>query len=198
MLVREIMTAPAFHVRADAPVDDALEILAVRRITALPVVDAEGRLVGMLSELDLLRGAVPPDARAHARPVETGSQYPDTVGEMMGTEVTTVREGDDVADVIEQFVQHQVKSLPVMRGDRLIGVVSRGDVIRALYRPDDELEDELVVAFHDAGMPEWHFRVERGTVTLSGPDDERAAAAAASLARSIVGVRRVVTGGSPG
>ncbi|MDO5697004.1 MAG: CBS domain-containing protein [Dermatophilus congolensis] len=193
MLVREIMTAPAFHVRKDAEVDDALEILAVRRVTALPVVDDEGALVGMLSEIDILRGAVAPDSRAHARPVQDDETvYPSTVSEIMTTDVVSVSEGDDVAELVERFASRKIKSAPVVRGDKLIGVISRSDIIRALYRPDDELEDELVVALHDSGLTDWSATVERGTVTLTGPGDEREAAGALALIRAIIGVRKVV------
>lgn len=192
MLVREIMTAPAFHVAQDAPVDDALEILAVRRVTALPVVDSDGRLCGMLSEIDLLRGAVAPDSRAHARPVQDELTYPENVAEVMSTDVITAVEGDDVAELIERFASSAIKSVPVTRAGRLIGVVSRSDIIRALYRPDDELGDEVIVALHDAGLTGWHASVERGTVTLSGSGDPRETSAATALIRSIIGVRRVV------
>lgn len=192
MLVREIMTAPAFHVREDAQVDEALEILAVRRVTALPVVNGEGSLVGMLSEIDILRGAVAPDSRAHARPVTGDIAYPDKVADVMTTDVVTVTEGDDVAALIERFADRKIKSAPVLRGDRLIGVISRSDIIRALYRPDDELGDEIIVALHDSGLTGWQADVRRGTVTLAGPGDEREAAGAVALIRTIIGVRKVV------
>lgn len=191
MLVREIMTAPAFHVHKDAPIDDALEILAVRRVTALPVVDDDQALVGMLSEIDILRGAVAPDSRAHARPVQDETHYPDAVSEVMTSDVVTVTEGDDVAELIERFASRKIKSAPVVRGRRLIGVISRSDIIRALYRPDNELEDEIVVALHDSGLTDWQATVSRGRVALSGPGDEREAAGAIALIRSIIGVRKV-------
>ena len=191
MLVREIMTAPAFHVRKDASVDDALEILAVRRVTALPVVDENNELCGMLSEIDILRGAVAPDSRAHARPVEDETYYPESVAEVMTSDIVSVTEGDDVAELIERFASRKIKSAPVVRGNRLIGVISRSDIIRALYRPDDELFDEIIVALHDAGLTDWRAEVERGTATLSGPGDENEAAGALALVRAIIGVRSV-------
>ena len=80
MLVREIMTCPAFSVHRESSLDEALQLMAERTVTSLPVVDDEDVLVGVLSEIDLLRRAVEADRRAHATPVHESEPLPETVG----------------------------------------------------------------------------------------------------------------------
>lgn len=191
MLVREIMTAPALSVRREADLDEALRIMAEKKITALPVVDDGDQLVGVLSEIDLLRRAVEPDHRAHALPVQESEPLPKTVGEIMTPRPRSTTEGADVADLIRLFTTSSYKSLPVVRGDKLIGVVSRSDVIRALWRKDDELLDDLTAAFHDYGQDHWKITVEHGVVEITGTGSARERDIAAAIAHSVIGVRRV-------
>lgn len=190
MLVREIMTSPAFSVRSDAPVDDGLRVMAERHVTALPVAD-DGRLVGVLSEIDVLRRAVVPDARAHARPLAETEPPPSTVGEIMTREPVTTTEGADVADLVTLFTTHSYKSLPVCRDGRLVGVISRSDVVRALWRPDDELRADVTAAFTELGQDRWDIDVADGVVTVSGVDTARERDVAVAIARTVLGVRRV-------
>ena len=68
MLVREIMTSPAHKVDESASLEEALQTLVTARVTSLPVVDGGGRLVGIISEADVLREHLAPDPRAHIRP----------------------------------------------------------------------------------------------------------------------------------
>ena len=191
MLVREIMTAPALSVRREADLDEALRIMAEKKITALPVVDDGDLLVGVLSEIDLLRRAVEPDHRAHAIPVQESEPLPKTVGEIMTPRPRSTTEGADVADLIRLFTTSSYKSLPVVRGEKLIGVVSRSDVIRALWRKDDELLDDLTAAFHDYGQDHWKITVEHGVVEITGTGSARERDIAAAIAHSVIGVRRV-------
>jgi CBS domain-containing protein len=191
VLVREIMTAPALSVRREADLDEALRIMAEKKITALPVVDEGDLLVGVLSEIDLLRRAVEPDHRAHALPVQESEPLPKTVGEIMTPRPRSTTEGADVADLIRLFTTSSYKSLPVVRGDKLIGVVSRSDVIRALWRKDDELLDDLTAAFHDYGQDHWKITVGHGVVEITGTGSARERDIAAAIAHSVIGVRRV-------
>lgn len=191
MLVREIMTAPALCVRPEADVDEALRLMAERRVTALPVVDEQGDVIGVISEIDVLRRAVEPDTRAHATPVSQTQPLPKTIGEIMTPDPRTTTEGADVSDLIELFTTSRFKSLPVVRGNHLIGVVSRSDVIRALWRDDDDLRDELVSAFHDYGQDHWDIRVSHGVVEVRGTGGALERDVATAIARSILGVRRV-------
>lgn len=191
MLVREIMTAPALSIHREADLDEALRIMAEKKITALPVVDEDDHLVGVLSEIDLLRRAVEPDHRAHAIPVQESEPLPKTVGEIMTPRPRSTTEGADVADLIRLFTTSSYKSLPVVRGDQLIGVVSRSDVIRALWRKDDELLDDLTAVFHDYGQDHWKLTVDHGVVEVTGTGSARERDIAAAIAHSVIGVRRV-------
>lgn len=191
MLVREIMTAPALYLSADATLDEALGLLAEQRISAIPIVSQGQQVVGIVSELDVLRRAVEPDDRAHEAPVAESEPLPRTVGEIMTSDPTTTTEGADVADLVEIFTSTSFKSLPVVRGSELVGIVSRGDVIRALWRDDQELHDDLVSAFHDYDQDTWTITVKHGVVRISGESGPSERAAAAAIARSIPGVRRV-------
>ena len=191
MLVREIMTAPAHSVHESDDLDQALRLLAERRITAVPVVDDGGRVIGVLSEIDVLRRAVEPDTRAHAAPVHDVPPLPQTIGEIMTRDPRTTTESADVSDLIELFTTTSFKSLPVVRDGRLVGVVSRSDVIRALWRSDDELRDDVIAAFHDYGQDHWHISVEHGQVEVVGAGSAMERDVANAIARSVLGVRRV-------
>ena len=191
MLVREIMTAPAVSIHADAALDDAIDLLAGRRITVLPVVDDAQHVVGVLSEIDVLRRAVEPDARARASRLPDSAPLPAHVTEIMTAEPRTTTEGSDVADLVDLFVTTSIKSLPVVRDGKLVGIVSRSDIIRALWRSDEDLRDELVSVFADYGQQAWSIDVEHGVVTVKGAGSSRDRDVAVAIARSVLGVRRV-------
>ncbi|QQS02404.1 MAG: CBS domain-containing protein [Austwickia sp.] len=191
MLVREIMTAPAYSVHEGDELDGALRLLAERKITAIPVVDDEHHVIGVLSEVDLLRRAVEPDTRAHATPLHEGPPLPKSIGEIMTRDPRTTTEGADVSDLIDLFITTSFKSLPVVRAGKLVGVVSRSDVVRALWRTDDDLRDDLVAAFHDYGQDHWHITVQHGVVEVAGVGNAMERDVANAIARSVLGVRRV-------
>ncbi|MBW3084004.1 Inosine-5'-monophosphate dehydrogenase [Austwickia sp. TVS 96-490-7B] len=192
MLVREIMTAPALSVRADSDLEEGLKVLAEHRVTAIPVVDDEHRVIGILSEVDILRRAVEPDSRAHALPVAQSEPLPKTVGEIMTPDPKNTTEGTDVASLIDLFTHTSIKSLPVVRDDnQLVGIVSRSDVIRALWRDDEDLLDDLHSAFHDYGQTHWKITVDHGMVEVAGAGNATEREVAVAIARSVLGVRRV-------
>ena len=190
-LVGEIMTRPALTVRDDARPEVAVHLLAERRLTTLPVLDAGGRLVGVVSEADLLELPEPPDPRAHLRPVSSAAAEtgPATVAELMTGPPQITSEHADVAEVAALFRRTAWKCLPVMRDEQLVGVVSRSDIIRAMAR-DDDIEDDVNRLIRDLGHG-WEATVTNGTATICGPGPDREAEAAASLAATVAGVRRV-------
>ena len=97
MLVRELLTHDVASVREDSALDVAVQVLATRHISALPVVDAAERVVGILSEADVLRLHVGADPRARLRPVDDEAQpWPLTVREVMSAD-PVVAPGSDVA-----------------------------------------------------------------------------------------------------
>ncbi len=197
MLVREIMTSPAYSVQEDASLEAALKLLATTRVTGLPVVDADGRVVGIISEADLLKADLEPDPRAHIRvaPQSSGPAR-STVGQVMTAHPHSVREDTDVAEVAHTFATTSWKSVPVVRGDFLLGVVSRSDVIRALSRSDQDIAAEISRTLKETGLQAWQVDVTDGVVHVSGGSSERERAGVTSIAQSVKGVRHVTSPGS--
>jgi CBS domain-containing protein len=187
MLVREIMTSPAYRVHESASLEAALQTLVTTRVTSLPVVDGGGRLVGIISEADVLREHLAADPRAHMRVV------PPESGPLPTAHPHTVREDSDVAELAQTFAKTSWKSVPVVEGDLLLGVVSRSDVIRAMARSDSEIAAEVSEAFAEIGQHAWHADVVDRMVHITGTASERERAAATSIAQSILGVRRVTS-----
>lgn len=192
MLVREIMTSPAYSVLEGASLEAALNLMATSKVTGLPVVDGGGRVVGIISEADLLRADLEPDPRAHARPSRQATQSKlATVGQVMTPHPHTVREDTDVAELARTFATTHWKSVPVVRGEQLLGVVSRSDVIRAMSRTDEEMAAEISRTYAETGLRAWHVEVADGVATVTGSASERERGAAISIAQSVKGVRHV-------
>ena len=144
MLVRDVMTTQVVTVRPELHVKAAIELLDAHRITAMPVVDDDDLLVGVVSEADVLRGAVLPDRRAHEIPVRVdGRTGPLTVGDVMTREVMSVTADADLAAAASVLVETHVKSLPVVDHGRVVGMVSRRDVIAVLARRDPLIAAEV-------------------------------------------------------
>jgi len=197
MLVREIMTSAAYSVHADAPLETALRLMATARVTGLPVVDGDRRVVGIISEADLLKAELEPDPRAHARPARRSAESPlATVGQAMTVDPHTVREDTDVAELAHTFAHTSWKSVPVVRGDVLVGVVSRSDVIRALSRPDQETASEISRTFAEMGFHNLRVEVIDGVAQIAGATSDRERAAAIAIAKSVRGIRKVRSVGS--
>jgi CBS domain-containing protein len=198
MLVREIMTSPAYSVLEGATLEEALKLMATSRVTSLPVVDGGGRVVGIISEADLLKSDLEPDPRAHVRPTRQATASPlATVGQVMTPHPHTVREDTDVAELAHTFATTHWKSVPVVREELLQGVVSRSDVIRAMSRTDEQIAAEISTTFAEVGMQAWHVEVDDGVATISGSGSERERGAAISIAQSVKGVRHVTSQPSP-
>ncbi|MEV4800362.1 CBS domain-containing protein [Nonomuraea sp. NPDC049421] len=194
MLVREVMSSPAITVRRTDPVRRAIRVLYGHDITAAPVVDDSGRLVGVVSELDLLHGEFEPDPRATVRPAPAAEEAPPRrVMEVMTRRPVTVTETTDVTTAIGLMVGERIKSLPVVDGDRVVGMVSRRDLMAMLARPDAELREAVVEALREQYPfgPSWDVTVRDGVAELSGPPHEHADKIADVLARTVPGIIRV-------
>ena len=194
MLVRDVMTRPAITVRADVPLKEATTLLDARSITTLPVVDSRGRPVGVVSEADVISGMVPRDTRLHMAPSATEAHIlpPETVGEVMNPHPMTVSESTDLAEAADLLTSTGVKSLPVLdEHGRVVGMVSRRDIIHLLARPDSEIEAELDDAFSRLGR-DWLVDVSGGVATVTGPVGAGEHGLAATLAETVAGVTAVV------
>lgn len=196
MLVREVMTSNPVTVRAETPVKDALALLDQHSITMLPVVSDDSVLVGVLSEADLLVGRVLPDARATMIP-HTSERTDDgrgTVGSLMTSLALTVTEETDVAEVTKVMTATGVKSLPVVdAGRRVVGVVSRRDIVRTMARSDSEIEQELAALFGSLEL-DWRVEVNDGHVRVTGPQEARDRSLALSAVSTVAGVVDVQIG----
>jgi CBS domain-containing protein len=191
MRVKDIMSSPVVTVRPDTPIKEAAAILVERRISALPVVGEHGNLTGIVSEADLVVLETQPDPRRHVIP----SQYrrkaiPRVVGEVMTRDVIAVDEDADVALVARLMLEHRLKSVPVVIGNEVVGIVARRDVLRVLARSDIEIHVELEDLLDEEiqMMGRYRARVSDGIVTLYGPTDRAGQRLAELLARSVPGV----------
>jgi two-component system chemotaxis response regulator CheY len=126
--VKHAMTANVTSVRADLLARDAARLLLERQISGLPVVDAANHVVGILTELELVRLLFSP---------EIGSV---TVGDVMSTNVVFVNEETLLTDAAQFIVEHKMRHLPVVRGGELVGVVARRDLIRFALENRENLE----------------------------------------------------------
>ena len=188
MLVREVMTAPAVTVRESATVKEAIELLDQHDIAAMPVVDLDGMVVGVVSEADVIREMVVPDPRAHEIAVRlTKAPFLLRVADVMSTHPLTVDSDLDLAHATELMTSTAVKSLPVLEGDRVVGMVSRRDVIRMLARQDARIEAEVDELIRQTEQ-DWLVEVDDGIVTIEGPVDERERKLARTMACTVPGV----------
>lgn len=172
MLVRDVMSTDVVTVSRTATVKAAIVLLARHHITSMPVLDRDGRVCGVVSEADLVHDLVPSDPRAHELPVEDEwRDRPRTVGEVMSTHVLSVQRDADVAAVVELITDTAVKSVPVVNAEhRVVGVLSRSDLVRVLARADADLGREVDTLLASVGLDDWVAEVSDGVVGLTGPD----------------------------
>jgi CBS domain-containing protein len=175
----------------------AAEVMAERGFAALPVLDDDGALVGIVAEADVLRDRLPPDPRLHARRGEDGDTAPALlVAGVMTPRVRSVDTTADVADVARLFVDDRLRSVPVLEHGRLAGIVSRRDLLRTLVRPDADLRAEVLrlVEGYTGDLGAWEVTVTEGVVvirrTRGAPQvsAEVEAGALRALARTVGGV----------
>ncbi|MFI6586124.1 CBS domain-containing protein [Embleya sp. NPDC050493] len=148
--IEDVMTRDVATVAPDARFQDIVAELEARRISALPVVDDERRILGIVSEADLLRAQVEQAEDAHLltglrrlanRPTKGDGH---TARELMTTPVVSVDSASSTLQGARLMDRHHVKRLPVVDTDgRLAGIVSRCDLLRTFLRPDAEIRAEI-------------------------------------------------------
>ena len=198
MQARDVMTREVVTVGPETSAKYAAELMAERGFAALPVVDDDDRLVGIVAEADVLRDRMPPDPRLHLRRDDGADQtvLSQLVRGVMTSDVRVVEPAADVADVARVFVDERLRSLPVVDGGRLVGIVSRRDLLRALVRPDEEIRHELLrlVEGYTGALDAWEVTVTEGLATIRRtrghpePTAEVEQRALAALARPVGGV----------
>lgn len=203
MQVGEVMTRDVVTVGPDDPLKHVGGLLTEWGFAAVPVVDGDGRLVGIVAEADLLRGRVTADPRLHLRrdqPAAAEQPPARTVAEVMTGRVRSVDVGDDVSDVAALLLEEKLRSVPVLDGGRLAGIVSRRDLLRALVRSDAAIAADLqrLVEEYTGEPGTWDIAVRDGEATIArsrGEADEVEVRALTALARTVGGVIAVrVTG----
>jgi CBS domain-containing protein len=188
MLVGEVMTSPAVTVPETATVKEAIELLERHSIAALPVLDHSGHLVGVVSEADVIREMVVPDQRAHEMPVRlTAPPFRSRVADVMSTHPLTVSSDTELAAAADLMTSTVVKSLPVVDHGRVVGVVSRRDVIHLLSRQDRRIEAEIGELLRAATV-DWLVEVHDGIANVEGPVDEAEQRLAQTLVCTVPGV----------
>ncbi len=210
----DVMTTDVVSITPDTPVRDIAELLHTRRISGVPVVDTGSRVIGIVSEGDLIGHAAIigerrrswwlslfADESLSARDyIKTHGR---TAGEVMTTNVVTVDEAATLADLAETLARHRIKRVPVVRGGKLVGIVTRGDLLKGVATlrraepptsvDDRTIRDQLIAALED--QPWAHVLdiiVEDGVVHLHGTiqsEDERQAFRVA--AENVPGVKGV-------
>lgn len=171
MRVQDVMTRAVVSVAPSTPVHDATGLLAVYGFTLLPVLAPDGRLVGVLSESDVLRGRVLHDPRAGGR--YDDPPPPRSVGEVMTRDVRTVVPWADLADVVVLMIDGGLRSLPVVTEGRLVGIVTRRDVTHALSRSDEDLRAAVSRRLDTyAGWHRWEVHTHDGEVVLCDDADD--------------------------
>lgn len=137
MRVVDVMTSDVITVRADTPITEAARLMFRHRVSGLPVCDSDSCLIGMITEADFLRLEVERDTAEAPALVET-------VDQVMSAPVLTIEPGATIADAARVMVVEDVNRLPVIDGQsRMLGIISRLDVVAAFTRPDEVIEDEI-------------------------------------------------------
>jgi CBS domain-containing protein len=183
MWVQDIMSRPVVTVRAAASAEEAIALLSSHRVTVLPVLDDTDRLVGVISEVDLLTLLLASDPRSHLAYGDTEALiHSRLVKDLMTPDPEVTVEHADVVNVAHQFCRHARKCLPVVRGHEVVGVISRSDVVRALARPDRDVESDVNLRLREDLSSKIHGHVRHGHVEIHGAPSERTAKAAAAVA----------------
>lgn len=136
MKAADVMTSPVITIPELTPVPVAAALLAAHGFTAAPVVDSRQRMVGIVTESDLVRGRIAPEwATTESVPAAA------TVSGVMTPDPLSAGPEDDLAEVVWLMQDGSVRSVPVVRDGKLVGIVTRRDVLRVIARGEMTSED---------------------------------------------------------
>jgi CBS domain-containing protein len=195
------MTPEVVVVPPEAGYKHIVDVLADFKVSAVPVVDEHGKVVGVVSEADLLRKVeLGPDAparlfegrtRRDSRSKATG----ETARDLMSSPVVTISASASISAAARLMERHRVRRLPVVDEEtgRLVGIVSRRDLLRPYLRPDEEIRDDVATRVIRDSLwidpAEIDVVVDDGRVVLRGRVDRRTTAAiAVRLTQALDGV----------
>jgi CBS domain-containing protein len=188
--VSDVMSSPVVTVAPGVHLKEVADLLVRHQISAVPVVDGD-ELVGIVSEADLVPLELAPDPRAHLAPVrEAPAPLPRVVAEVMTREVVALPEAADAAEAGRLMLERGIKSIPVVRGRRVVGIVARRDLLRVLARGDEDIAGDLRALLEEELGPPSPYRVavRDGVVELTGPPDPTTRRLATLLVRGVPGV----------
>ncbi|GIU94089.1 MAG: hypothetical protein KatS3mg012_0546 [Gaiellaceae bacterium] len=184
MKVGDVMTREVRAVKEETPLKEVARLLAENGISGLPVTDVQGRVVGVVSEADIVgKEAGARHERSLLGRLLAGGESPKldarTAGEAMTSPAITITADREVAEAARTMTERSVNRLPVVdENGRLVGIVTRADLVRAFLRADAEIESELREDV--AARTLWidpsrlEITVENGEVTLGGEVDTKA------------------------
>lgn len=182
--VADLMTTEVVSVDETAGFKQMVELIKQHRISALPVVDGQRRVIGVVSEADLILKEDRIDLgeqhvfESHRRRQERERAGGTTARELASVPAVTIGPGDSVREAAKLMHDRAIKRLPVVDGDgRLVGVISRSDVLRVFMRSDDEIRREIVEDVIRRtmllGAPPLVISVTDGIVTATGEVDRK-------------------------
>ena len=193
--VKDVMTTSVVVVRRSATFKEMASALRRFRVSALPVIDDEEKVIGVVSEADMLAkdaltdpGVI--DGLMHHKEVRKAGGL--TAGDLMTHPAVTVRPGDSVEHAARLMYNLRIKRLPVVdAGGGLVGVISRTDLLAVYDRPDEQIREEIQgLILHEflEDPRQFAVTVQDGVVTLLGSPET------AALGHHIVGMVRHVQG----
>jgi CBS domain-containing protein len=216
MKAKDVMTSPVVTIEPDVDVLQAVRIMLQRRVSGLPVVEKDGRLVGIVTEGDFLRRAETGTQRRRPRwleflvgPGRLAQDYARAharkVADVMTAEPITVDESTALDDIVKLMEKRQIKRIPVVRGSNVVGIVSRANLLHALAsvareaKPAAQSDAAIRALFMDElSKQSWapvaliNPVVRDGVVELWGTiTDERERAALVVAAENVPGVKAV-------
>jgi CBS domain-containing protein len=184
----DVMSSPVVTVPPDAPLKEVAATLVEHGINAVPVVDAAARLIGIVSEADLL------SLETGLGPTR-GEVAPQSAREVMRQSVYTLTGDTDATAAARLMLRHRLKSVPVVAGERVVGMVARRDLLRLIARSDDEIRADLERRLKEEleALQRLALSVADGVVTIDATAGPPARQLLEGLAREIPGVVEVRT-----
>jgi CBS domain-containing protein len=190
MKARDAMTSPAITINQEATLREAGDVLARHRISALPVVDDDRQLVGILSQMDLIRFNTAESPRAAEAQPQSSEPEPMRVADIMTVEVVTVSPETDLHTVAKRLSESRIRQVPVLSDAEVVGVVSRRDLIKWMARSDAALTLDISAVLSDEArrLANLEVSVHQGVAHIEGEGAPDTLALAAKLARTVPGV----------